>query len=206
MYLMIIEEVESKITQLLKTANPVFNQIIVTNEQVKLLLKHLENCEFKSIDSEDYWKMYQIFYSNEGISYIELLFLRGHDLGITPDYYFKEEALAFSKVIDKEVFHIWSQHADEGYEVYKDGNCINSVVSDTHGPIVTVNGKSVEIPKKSTWYGTKYYEGQVIDENSMVLKRIRDYSGYNKFPSEFILLGDKEIANFESLMKKIGSV
>jgi len=201
-----MEEDVIKIKQLLQSLNSNYNQVTLNDKDVKWLLRHMEHCLFESKTTESYWKLYKIYFSRKSRIHVEFQYLNrppDYPNSYSPDYSFREELLAMSKLTDKEIFYLWSQHADEGYEVYKAGQCINSVISETHDPCITVNGKAVEIPKKVTWYGEKHEVGKVIDENSIIPKQIRDSTSYKKFQSESVVFIEKGIPGFESLVEKI---
>jgi hypothetical protein len=194
--------------ELLQKLNSGFNQINLSSSELRVLLEYVEKIMSQGKTTEEFWKVYRLYNYAQNLTFVEFKHYRRPevDSGITsPDYYFTDELIQLSKLENKEIFYLWSQHADEGYEVYKQGQCINSVISDTHGPAVTVNGKGVRIPEKTSFLGivTKYDTGKVIGEHSLIPKEIRDYAVYNKLPSEYITFVHKEIPDFKSLYDKL---
>jgi hypothetical protein len=211
MYIFIIKEDLEKTKGLLQKLNNNFYQIRLNIEEIKQLLDYTESLFRKGKTTEEYWKIYKLYSSSADLTYVEFKYYRrtsGYPYDYSPDYYFGEELIELSKLIDKEIFYIWEQHIDIGYELFKGGQCVNSVIVDTHGPGIKVNGKDVEIPKKVRFFGIieKYEHGKVVEENSEIPKQIRESVNYKylkKLSSECLVFINKDIPDFASLMKRI---
>ena len=151
------------------------------------------------------WKIYRIYKSFSGQNYVEFEYFcrTTRYMGEAgPDFHFGDELKELSSLTDKDIYYIWSQHIDEGYEVYKNGKCINSVILDTHGPRVEVNGKAI---KQSIWRVGFVNYRKITEKNSLVPKEMRgfvDSRSYQKLSSEFAVFIRQNISDFETLVPK----
>jgi hypothetical protein len=182
-HISIFQEKLIKVKSLLQELNSDLHILTCNTNEIHPLLDHAEKQAFQKNTIPDCIKCYKIYKASDSLNYVEFYYYHRapeYPDSAGPDYYFGHELIELSKLIKSEIFYIWEQHINRGWEVFKNGECINSVISSTHGPYITVDGQEVKIPEHSILLGmVKTYDTtKIIDENSHVPTQIRETCNY----------------------------
>jgi hypothetical protein len=211
MHIFLLKHSPQKSERLLETLNPDYHCAKLNDAQIKQLLDHADDKFSDGETTEDYWKIYRIYFSATEVTPIEFEYLhRPQDYPdcASPDYYYGDELSELSKLAREEVFYIWEQHLDKGWEVFAGGERVSSVVCDTHGPRITVNGEDKKIPSTNLLIVTFYHTGKVLEANTRVPKEIREsvrYKKLNRLSHRYLCFIRKDISNFDTLTERIRS-
>lgn len=122
-----------------------YRKILLTLQQREWLFDKANYCSFNSIGKKETkyhnlsdWKIYSCIASRDGHTYVMPFHNRG-DI----DVYFGDELKDISKFTQKQIFYFWREHETWGYEIFQQGKAVKSIVEDTHGPRVVVDGQEV---------------------------------------------------------------
>ena len=180
-YIFMIEENIEYIKAILAKLHNNYKLICVDKKKIESFYEKRPLSRFFSDD----WKIYRILNSPFNLNYVKFeysLFPSEY-----PDDCFGEVLIELSKIADKEIYYFWQQHIDIGFEVYKNGQCLNSVIVDTHGPGIKVDGKPIkfEKPIKSKKSKKPFFSQIFEKQNIWYLEE------YSKFPPQILELVSK---------------
>lgn len=200
---MIEENIEYIKTILAKLHNN-YKLICVDKKKIESFYEKRPLSRFFSDD----WKIYRILNSPFNLNYVKFDYSL-YPMGF-PDDNFGEVLIELSKIADKEIYYFWQQHINEGFEVYKNGQCLNSIISSTHGPDIKVDGKPIKSKKSKKPFFSQIFEKQNIwylEEYSKFPPQIIELvskAKFGKFPweyiGEFAVFIKKDISDIYSLI------
>ena len=162
-----------------------FDEVTATSEEREQLVYEVGCHDGPTI--EKHWRRFEVCPLEGGLTAV--WFMHRVDY---PDDYFGGEVAGLSKQVDGDVYYVWERHWDEGYEVYRGGDCVNSVVGLTHAAEVTIDGETRHWTRR---------DGDPVEKHSQVPKRIRDrVKIHSDAPCEQVLLLGKGMANIEEFL------
>lgn len=138
-----VDEIEKIIKQ--SFSNTDYKEALLSSQQKEWLYEAAKYRSFSSIGKEEKryhnlsdWKIYLFTAHRDDYAYVMPFHNRG-DI----DVYFGDELKTISRLTQKQIFYFWREHETWGYEIFKNGDKIKSIVEDTHGPRVVVDGQEV---------------------------------------------------------------
>lgn len=138
-----VDEIEKIIKQ--SFGNRDYKEASLSSQQKEWLYEAAKYRSFSSIGKKEKryhnlsdWKIYLFTAHRDDYAYVMPFHNRG-DI----DVYFGDELKTISRLTQKQIFYFWREHETWGYEIFKKGDKIKSIVEDTHGPRVVVDGQEV---------------------------------------------------------------
>lgn len=193
----------------LSKVNSNFYRISLSRQEECLLLQYLADKMGAGHSTGNFWKMF-ILYPKDDSTCIKFIYCHVPDKYIkeSPDFYFGEEVRSLSKLIAEKIYYTWEQHVDIGYEVFRHGERLNSLIFATHEPVAELNGKGIQIPMTKVLFGLleKYDYSKIEEQYSEIPKNVRNLlteKGLNRLTSEYVVFVENGIKDSKALMEKL---
>jgi hypothetical protein len=136
---------------------------------------------------EEHWRRFEVCPLEGGLTAVWFC----HRID-DPDDYFGADVAGLSKQVDGDVYYVWERNWDHGYEVYRGGACVNSVVCLTHAAEVTIDGETRHWTRR---------DGDPVEKHSQVPERIRALAKtHSEAPCERVLLLGKGMTDIEEFL------